>query len=134
LLGVLAVLIPKNKIYLIAGPLLALIAEFVIMAIFPSSAVSSVLGFLVTFYFIFSFFAIFSFNRKLLRLAVPLEMPMWLLPIVAIVPLIVIGLFVELPIGNTAHLGGLIAGIFYGTYLKNKYRRKTAAIRKMFGS
>ena len=62
----------------------------------------------------------------------PLAMPFWILPIVAIVPLVVIGLFVNLPIGNTAHFGGLIAGIVYGKYLKNKYKNKTEIISKKF--
>jgi len=35
-------------------------------------------------------------------------------------------------IGNTAHLGGLIAGLVYGFYLRNKYKRKTRYISKMF--
>ncbi|MBW6442173.1 rhomboid family intramembrane serine protease [Patescibacteria group bacterium] len=38
----------------------------------------------------------------------------------------------NIPVGNMAHLGGLIAGIFYGLYLKKKYRRKTAHLRRMF--
>lgn len=37
-----------------------------------------------------------------------------------------------LPFGNTAHLGGLLVGVAYGLYLKNKYKRKTAMIRKYF--
>ncbi len=36
------------------------------------------------------------------------------------------------PIGNTAHLGGLLAGVIYGIYLKNKYRRKTEYISRSF--
>lgn len=36
------------------------------------------------------------------------------------------------PIGNTAHLGGLLAGVVYGIYLKNKYRRKTEYISRFF--
>lgn len=35
-------------------------------------------------------------------------------------------------IGNTAHLGGFLAGIFYGVYLRSKYKRKTAYISKFF--
>lgn len=38
----------------------------------------------------------------------------------------------DIPIGNTAHLGGLIIGIIYGLYLRKKYRRKTEYLRKVF--
>jgi uncharacterized protein len=37
-----------------------------------------------------------------------------------------------LPFGNTAHLGGLIAGIAYGLFLKNKYPQKTRMLSKHF--
>ncbi|MBU2104876.1 MAG: rhomboid family intramembrane serine protease [Nanoarchaeota archaeon] len=38
----------------------------------------------------------------------------------------------NVPIGNTAHLGGLLAGIFYGLYLKHKYKNKTRYLNKYF--
>lgn len=38
----------------------------------------------------------------------------------------------NVPIGNTAHLGGLIAGIAYGIYIKIKYKRKASMIQKRF--
>jgi len=38
----------------------------------------------------------------------------------------------NIPIGNTAHLGGLITGLVYGFYLKRKYKRKTKYIGKYF--
>jgi len=38
----------------------------------------------------------------------------------------------DVPIGNTAHLGGLLSGLAYGIYLKKKYRRKTKYISKHF--
>jgi len=38
----------------------------------------------------------------------------------------------NVPIGNTAHLGGLVFGLAYGLYLKNKFKRKTRYISKHF--
>lgn len=38
----------------------------------------------------------------------------------------------QILIGNTAHLGGLIAGVFYGIYLKKKYPNKIKAISRHF--
>jgi len=38
----------------------------------------------------------------------------------------------NIPIGNTAHLGGLIAGLIYGGYLKSKYRNKTRYLNRVF--
>lgn len=38
----------------------------------------------------------------------------------------------NVPIGNMAHLGGLIAGLGYGFYLRKKFKRKTNYIRKVF--
>jgi hypothetical protein len=38
----------------------------------------------------------------------------------------------NIPIGNTAHLGGLIAGLAYGIYLRKKFPNKTGALRKYF--
>jgi membrane associated rhomboid family serine protease len=133
LAGLLAILTPKMKVYLIAGPIFALIIQSVLIGIFPDAGFIGLVNFLVTIYIFVSIFSIFSFNPKLRKLAVPLGMHFWLLPIIAIVPLVIVGLFVELPIGNTAHLGGLIAGLIYGGYLRNKYKRKTQMISKMFG-
>lgn len=38
----------------------------------------------------------------------------------------------NVPIGNTAHLGGFILGILYGLYLRNKYKNKTRMISSYF--
>jgi uncharacterized protein len=38
----------------------------------------------------------------------------------------------DIPIGNTAHLGGLILGLGYGLYLRKKYKNKTRYINKQF--
>ncbi|MFH1711508.1 MAG: rhomboid family intramembrane serine protease [Nanoarchaeota archaeon] len=124
LIGLIAVLTPRNKVYLIAGPLIAIVLQASVAAVFPNSAVLTLLSLVVTVYIFVSIFSIFSFNPRRMKIALPLEMQFWLLPIIAIVPLVVIGLFVPLPIGNTAHFGGLIAGLVYGMYLRNKYKKK----------
>ncbi len=38
----------------------------------------------------------------------------------------------NVPIGNTAHLGGLLTGLVYGIYLRNKYRRKINYLSRYF--
>ena len=38
----------------------------------------------------------------------------------------------NVPVGNTAHLGGLIAGLVYGFYLKYKFPNKTNMLSKHF--
>lgn len=38
----------------------------------------------------------------------------------------------NIPVGNTAHLGGLLAGLGYGLYLKNKYKNKVSYISRQF--
>lgn len=131
LLGLLAVLTPRNRVYLIAGPIVAIILQVLLTGVLPP-ALGSALDILVTIYIILSIFFVFSFNPRTRRIALPIELPFWLLPVVAIVPLMIIGLFVSLPIGNMAHLGGLLAGLAFGYYLIKKYPRRAALISRIF--
>ncbi len=59
-------------------------------------------------------------------------MPLWLAIIVLLFGLWAISFLAGLPIGNTAHLGGTIAGLVYGLYLRRKYRRKVRLLRRYF--
>lgn len=61
-----------------------------------------------------------------------IPMPMWIAMVFLMVVLWVLSLGLGLPIGNVAHLGGLIVGVGYGFYLKRKYPRKTRMISKYF--
>ena len=132
LLGLLAVLTPKNKVYLIAGPLVAIIANAIVSSAFAGNSIVSIFDVIATVYVFVSIFAMFSFNSSLRKIALPIETPFWALPLIAIVPLAVTGIFINLPIANTAHLGGLIAGLAYGYSLKKKYPRKTKVIARYF--
>jgi membrane associated rhomboid family serine protease len=130
--GVLAVLTPRNKIYLIAGPLIAIILEFFLIGLFKLN--STVIGILEFFVFVYIFISFLTFLSPFgyNKIALPVKMSFWLLPIVAIIPLIILGIFFQLPIGNMAHLGGFIAGAIYGLYFRLKYKKKTKMIDYYF--
>ncbi|MDO8517005.1 MAG: rhomboid family intramembrane serine protease [Nanoarchaeota archaeon] len=132
LVGLLAVLTPRNHVYLILGPLIAIVLQAILENFITNASLMSIISLIINIYFIFSVFAIISFNSRIQKYSVPVNMPFWMLPIIAIVPLIIIGLFVTLPIGNMAHIGGLIAGLIYGFYLKYKYPKKTSMISRHF--
>ncbi len=131
LLGLLAILVPSYKVYLILGPLVAIIVQVIIDKFLPAS-ISFYFNIAISIAIFAMLFAMFSKNVRFRRFAMPVELKLWAAPIIAIVPLMAISLFIKLPIGNTAHLGGLIAGIAYGYYLKLKYRRKVGLLQKFF--
>lgn len=64
-------------------------------------------------------------------------LPFFSLPAYIMIPLVLFITWVatiagNFPIGNVAHLGGFLAGIAYGLYLKTKYRKKVKLLQKMF--
>ena len=61
-----------------------------------------------------------------------IPMPMWAAMGFLMVVLWALSLGMGLPIGNVAHLGGLLVGLGYGFYLKRKYPRKTKMISNHF--
>jgi membrane associated rhomboid family serine protease len=61
-----------------------------------------------------------------------IPMPMWLAMAVLMFGLWALSVSVGLPIGNTAHFGGLVVGIAYGVYLRKKYARKVQMLNRMF--
>jgi membrane associated rhomboid family serine protease len=134
LLGLLAVLTPYSKVYLIVGPLIALIVQAIVDNLYPNPVFLNIFDSVVYVYIILAVFSMLSFNPKWIRIALPVKMSFWVLPIVAILPLVLIGLIIPLPIGNTAHFGGLIAGLAFAYYLKKKYKKKTEMIKKYFCS
>lgn len=64
-------------------------------------------------------------------------LPFFSLPAYVMVPLALfvmwgISIVFNWPVGNVAHFGGFLAGIIYGFYLKNKYKRKVQKLQRMF--
>lgn len=130
LLGLLAVLIPRTKVSLIAGPLIVIILQFILQRAFPEAA--GVINVISTILIFGMLFFMFSPIRGMRALAMPITIDLWFAPILAIVPLVVLSFFVELPIGNVAHFGGLIVGLVYGAHLRSKYRKKVARLQTIF--
>jgi len=63
--------------------------------------------------------------------------PFFSLPAYIMIPLVLVVTWIAssasgFPIGNTAHFGGLVAGLAYGVYLRTKYKRKIKRISRMF--
>lgn len=131
LLGILAVLVPFSRIYLVAGPLILIILQVVLEKVLPSG-IFNIVSIIITVLMILMIISLFSFNSPFRKLSIPVELPMWALPIFAIVPLSIIGFFVDLPIGNSAHFGGLVIGLIYGFYLRKKFPNKTKRISNFF--
>ena len=61
-----------------------------------------------------------------------IPMQMWFAMVVLLFVLWAASIGAGLPFGNTAHFGGLLAGVIYAIYLKTKYKRKTQLIAKYF--
>lgn len=133
LLGLLAILVPRFRVYLIAGPIIVIIISFIAESLIPGT-IGSFISLLASIIAFIMIFFMFSSNLKLRRYAVPIGMNMWIAPIVAIVPLVVISFFVPLPIGNTAHFGGLVVGLIYGVILRLRYPKKIQLLQRMLRS
>jgi hypothetical protein len=63
---------------------------------------------------------------------IPIAMPMWFGVILMLLLMWVLTLTINLPIGNAAHLGGLVTGMIYALYLRNKYKQKARMIARFY--
>ena len=64
-------------------------------------------------------------------------LPFFSLPAYIMLPLVlaltwIVSALAKWNVGNVAHLGGFLVGIFFGTYLKIKYQRKVELLRRYF--
>jgi hypothetical protein len=61
-----------------------------------------------------------------------IPMPMWLAMTFFMGFFWILAYVGGIPIGNSAHLGGLVTGLIYGAYLKYRYPKKTRMISRFF--
>jgi len=85
---------------------------------------------------IFAIAGLFMILTPKLRFSI-LFFPFFSLPAYIMIPLVLFGTWIvsyyaQFGIGNTAHFGGFLAGVIYGLYLRQKYKRKTQMISKYF--
>jgi len=111
----------------IAGALLfiaasAITGEVDISAVGASGAVFGVAGML----------AVLTPKVPVYIMFIPIAIPMWLGVILILTLLWVLSISLGLPIGNTAHLGGLLVGVGYAFYLRYRYKRKAKMIAKFY--
>lgn len=132
--GLLERIIGKKRflwVYMISGIIASLFfviiaylsnADLNIAAVGASGAVFGVAGML----------AVLTPKMKVYILFIPIALPMWLGVILILVVLWIISAAFSLPIGNLAHLGGLLCGVAYAFYLRLKYPKRARLIANYF--
>lgn len=85
---------------------------------------------------IFGLAALLTVLLPKLRVLVFFVIPMylWIAMIVLLFGLWILSAVGGLPIGNTAHFGGLLLGLAYGFYLRSKYPSRVHMLNRMFRS
>ncbi len=96
--------------------------EFNTFAVGASGALFGLIGLLV----------ILTPNLPVFIMFIPIPIKMKYAAPGILIVLWIISIVGNIGIGNTAHLGGLITGLAYGIYLRNKYKNKTKYISKIF--
>jgi hypothetical protein len=118
-------------IYMISGIVASLF--FVGIAyIFNSDLNISAVGASGAIFGVAGMLAVLTPKMKVYILFIPIALPMWLGVILILVVLWIISAAFSLPIGNLAHLGGLLTGLAYSIYLRLKYPRRARMISNYF--
>jgi len=97
-------------------------ADFNAYAVGASGALFGLVGLLV----------LLTPNLKVYVMFIPIPIKMKYAAPGLLIVLWIISATANIGIGNTAHLGGLIAGLIYGIYLRTKFPNKVKAIDKHF--
>jgi len=117
--------------YLLAG-LFAGILFVLVSLFFPSDFNTYAVGASGAIFGIIGLLMILTPNLPVYMMFIPIPIKMKYAAPAMLVLLWLVSAFGNVPVGNTAHLGGFIIGLAYGIYLRGKYKRKTKYISKMF--
>jgi len=111
---------------LFAGILFVLVSLFFpsenVYAVGASGAIFGLIGLLM----------VLTPNLPVYMMFIPIPIKMKYAAPAMLLILWLISILGDVPVGNTAHLGGFILGLIYGFYLKKKYKNKTKYLSKLF--
>ncbi|MFH1327175.1 MAG: rhomboid family intramembrane serine protease [archaeon] len=102
--------------------LVELLSPYNLPAVGASGAIFGLIGLLM----------ILTPNLPVYLMFIPIPIKMKYAAPGILVVLWLISLAGNIPIGNTAHLGGFVLGLAYAFYLRKKYKNKTRAISRHF--
>lgn len=117
--------------YIIAG-LFAGISFVASSFLLPSDFNTYAVGASGALFGLIGLFMIITPNLPVSIMFIPIPIKMKFAAPIMLVLLWLISILGNVPVGNTAHLGGFVIGLIYGLYLKNKYKNKTRYISKYF--
>jgi len=101
---------------------LILTSDFNTYAVGASGAIFGLIGLLM----------VLTPNLPVYIMFIPIPVKMKYAAPAMLISLWLISLFGNVPVGNTAHLGGFLIGLAYGFYLRKKYKNKTKYLSKVF--
>jgi len=117
--------------YMISGLIAA--ALFVLLSfVFPADSDSYAVGASGAIFGLIGLLMFLTPNLPVYVMFIPIPIKLKYAAVGMLVVLWFISIAGNVPIGNVAHLGGLIFGLAYGFYLRKKYRKKTDMIKRMF--
>ncbi len=117
--------------YLISG-IIASLAFVFLALIFTQDLNAMAVGASGAIFAIAGLLAVLTPKVKVYIMFIPIPMPLWIAVILMLTVLWIISITAGIPIGNTAHLGGLLAGVAYGFYLRKKHARKVKLLDRYF--
>jgi membrane associated rhomboid family serine protease len=118
--------------YLISGIIASLFFVFLSFLFFKQDLNAMAVGASGAIFAIAGLLAVLTPKIKVYIMFIPIPMPLWIAVIIMLAALWIISILAGIPIGNTAHLGGLLTGVAYGFYLRKKHKKKVAMLDRYF--